>query len=164
MEEQVRKLLPDLDSLMDLGGAQDMKSRVAAVAAKQETGTGVPPEKPTPADGKKPKTRSKAKAEKSEKKDDALGKGMTLDEMIAKREALRADAKSWTDAIDKRKREEKAKEEKARRQQEQRDALEFYRKYRPYIEMSKRLKLTSGMTAFEWIEQEVRKGQNRQEG
>lgn len=131
-----------------------------SAAAKLETGTGAAAEKPAPTDGKKPEARSKAKAKKPAKKDDALGKGMTLDEMEAKREALRAEAKSWTDAIDKRKREEKAKEEKAKRLQEQRDALEFYRKYREYIEAAKRLTLKSGMTVFEYIEREVMRGRN----
>ena len=139
------------DSSVDSAG---MKS-VDQAAAKPETGTDATSEKPASTDGKKPETRSKAKAKKPAKKDDALGKGMTLDEMEAKREALRAEAKSWTDAIDKRKREERAREEKAKRLQEQRDALEFYRKYRGFVEGSKLLMLKSGKTAFEWIEDEL---------
>ena len=144
------------DSSVDSAG---MKS-VDQAAAKPETGTDATSEKSAQADGRKRKTRSKAKAEKSAKKDDALGKGMTLDEMEAKREALRAEAKSWTDAIDRRKREERAREEKAKRLQEQRDALEFYRKYRGFVEAAKRLTLKSGKTAFEWIEEAAMNGRN----
>ena len=148
------------DSSVDSAG---MKS-VDQAAAKPETGTDAASEKPAPTDGKKPGARSKAKAKKPAKKDDALGKGMTLDEMEAKREALRAEAKSWTDAIDKRKREERAREEKAKRLQEQRDALEFYRKYREYIEVSRSMTLQSGKTFFERIEQEVMRGRTGSEG
>ena len=144
------------DSSVDSAG---MKS-VDQAAAKPETGTGAAAEKPAPTDGKKPEARSKAKAKKPAKKDDALGKGMTLDEMEMKREALRAEAKSWTDAIDKRKREERAREEKAKRLQEQRDALEFYRKYRGFVEAAKWLTLKSGKTAFEWIEEAAMNGRN----
>lgn len=114
--------------------------------------------KPTDQTASKPENQDKPEPKKPVKKSEELGKGMTLEQMEAKRDGLKDEAKNWTDAIGRRKRAERLKEEKAKREKEQRDALEFYRKYRPHIEMSKRLKLTSGRTAFEWIESELAKG------
>ena len=120
--------------------------------------------KPEDQTAAKPENQGKAAPKKPAKRAGSGKKKPTVEEMRKERDELKARTKNLSAAIAKEERAEKARKERAERQQEQRIALEFYRKYRSYIEMSKRLKLTSGMTAFEWIEQEIRKGKNRQEG
>ena len=108
MEEQVKKLIPDLAFSADSGGAQDMKSRVAAVAAKQENAEAASPEPKKEAKPKKPRMTKleRLKAQSAEAKE----KAAAADAEIRKLEAA----------------EERRKKEKARKQ-EQAEALAMYR-------------------------------------
>lgn len=146
------ELVKDVAQVMDFGeemSLADMRKNLAGAKSENQTAA-------------EPEIQKKSRPKKAAKKPDELGKGMTLEQMEARRDGLKDEAKSWTDAISKRKRAERLKKEKAEREKEQRDALEFYRKYRPYIEASKRLKLQSGRTVFEWLEQEIMKGKTGQ--
>ena len=72
-EEQGRKLIPDLDFSADSGGAQDMKSRVAAVAAKQENAEAASPAPEKKDVPKKPRMTKleRLKAQRAEAKEKA---------------------------------------------------------------------------------------------
>lgn len=151
------------DEALDLLAKGQIMSVKAGAKPKTES-TGKPEQKkPEPKADAKPESGSESKLG-PKKRAASSGKSRTIADMEEERDAVWAKAKRLTAEIEKRKREEKRKAEKAKREQEQRDALDWYRKYRDHIEMAKRLKLQSGMTVFEYLESEVAKANVREKG